>query len=369
LQIFLPIADISVNIFYLIAIGGGVGVLSGMLGVGGGFLLTPILMMIGIPPMVAVATDANQIVASAASGTVFHLRAGNVNIRLGMLLLSGGLIGSTFGIKIVKYLDNIGNFEIVVKGMYIILLGFIGILMLLESLRTANTTEMGTHDFEIESKSLMTRIVESLPFRMNFPLLRIRASVIIPLIAGVFVGGLTAIMGVGGGFIMMPILVYLLGVPTLVAVGTSLFQVMVISVYVTIQQAVTNNAVDIILALILISGSVIGVQIGGLLSQRLKSHYIRIILAVLLIAVSGKMIYDVVILRGFEVETKELAPTELVEYADGAIAIVNSGINVAVLKYSVESSLLYGFFCVLTALIIGIGISVLFNSIKYRKIQ
>lgn len=293
MYILLPIAGISVNVIYLLAIGGGVGVLSGLLGVGGGFILTPVLMMFGIPPLMAVATSANQFVAAAAAGTVFHLRAGNVNLRLGTLLLSGGLAGSTLGIKIVQYLDQNGNFEIVVNILYVILLGSIGILMLLESLQSARVEEYQILVQEPQTKNLLTKLIDNLPLKMNFPLMQIRASVIIPVLAGFIVGGLTSIMGVGGGFIMMPILVYLLGVPTLVAVGTSLFQVMVISTYVTIQQAVINNAVDLILALILAVSSVLGVQIGGLLSNRIKSHHIRIILSVLLLLVTIKILYNI----------------------------------------------------------------------------
>lgn len=359
MYIFFPIAEVSVNIFLLLGIGVGVGVLSGMLGVGGGFILTPILMMIGIPPLISVATATNQFVASAAAGTVFHLRAGNVNIRLGILLLAGGLVGSTLGIRVVLYLEEIGNFEFVVKGLYVLLLGSIGILMLTESLRSGKIDDSIPEISEFESKSTLTKIIENMPFKMNFPLMRIRASVIIPLIAGFIVGGLTSIMGVGGGFIMMPILVYLLGVPTLVAVGTSLFQVMIISTYVTIQQAVVNNSVDLPLAMILAIGSVIGVQFGGKLSQRIKSHHIRIILAALLILVTVVMVIDI------------LSPEEKISQSSeiniANTAQVFNSFNSAVLSASREHALIYGFTCTVLALIIGVGVSVIFHSSKSKN--
>ncbi len=220
MQIYLPIAEMSVNIFLILGMGGGVGFLSGLFGVGGGFLMTPLLIFIGIPPAVAVATEANQIVASSVSGVLAHWRRGNVDIKMGILLLIGGVIGSTFGVWLFTLLKGLGQIDLVIKLSYVVFLGIIGALMLVESINAMRAKKSKTR-----KRSHTHNWMHGLPFKMRFRKSRLYISAILPIAIGIFVGILSAIMGVGGGFVMVPAMIYLLGMPTAVVVGTSLFQI------------------------------------------------------------------------------------------------------------------------------------------------
>ena len=280
----------SVNLFVILGMGGAVGFLSGLFGVGGGFLMTPLLIFIGIPPAVAVATEANQIVASSTSGMLAHWRRSNVDIKMGTVLLVGGVAGSTFGIWIFSYLRDVGQIDLVIKLCYVVFLGIIGSLMLLESLRMM-----------LRSRSRMPRKrhhhywTHGLPLRMRFHRSMLYTSVLPPLIVGFIVGILSAIMGVGGGFIMVPAMIYILGMPTAVVVGTSLFQIAFVTANVTILQAVTNQTVDVVLALLLMVGGVIGAQLGARASSRFNGEQLRSLLALIVIAVVIKLTYDLVV--------------------------------------------------------------------------
>jgi len=294
MQLYLPIAEVSVNIFLLLGIGGVVGVLSGLFGVGGGFLITPLLFFIGIPPPVAVATGANQVVASSISGVLAHLRRRTVDLVMGGVLLAGGLVGSAGGIVAFRRLQEIGQIDLVVQLCYVLFLGVIGLLMFQESLRAL-----------VRAKRAPGRVqrrqhlwVHKLPIKAKFRTSGLYISVIPPLVVGVFVGLLAAIMGVGGGFIMVPAMIYLLGMPTKVVVGTSLFQIIFVTAFTTFMHAATNHSVDILLALILILGGVIGAQVGTRLSARLKAEQLRILLALLVLAVCVKLLLDLVIEPG-----------------------------------------------------------------------
>lgn len=291
MQLYLPIAEVSVNLFLLIGIGGVVGLLSGLFGVGGGFLITPLLFFIGIPPHVAVATGANQVVASSISGVLAHVKRRAVDFRMGSVLLGGGFLGSAAGIMVFNRLQELGQIDLVVQLSYVVFLGAIGLLMFQESLRAL-----------IRAKRSPGRIqrrqhlwVHRLPFKMKFRASGLYISVLPPLVVGVLVGVLAAIMGVGGGFIMVPAMIYLLGMPTKVVIGTSLFQITFVTAFTTLMHAMTNYSVDILLALILILGGVFGAQIGTRLSARLKAEQLRILLALLVLAVCAKLILDLVI--------------------------------------------------------------------------
>jgi hypothetical protein len=289
MDIYLPIAEISVNGFLLLGLGALVGFMSGLFGVGGGFLMTPLLIFIGVPSPVAVATQANQIVASSVSGVLAHWRRDNVDVKMGVVLVSGGFVGSTVGIWIFTLLNNIGQIDLVIRLAFVIFLGVIGLLMLIESIRS--------HFRKSRAPAARDRRtwIDRLPLKMRFRRSRLYISVLLPLGVGFIVGMLVAVMGVGGGFIMVPAMIYLLGMPTSVVIGTSLFQIIFVSANVTMLQSMTNQTVDLVLAMLLLVGGVIGAQFGVRAGARLKGDQLRTLLAVLVLAVAGKLAYDLVV--------------------------------------------------------------------------
>ncbi len=291
MQIYLPVAEVSVNAFLLLGLGGMVGILSGMFGVGGGFLMTPLLFFIGIPPAVAVATEANQIVASSFSGVLAHLRRRAVDFRMGTVLLIGGLIGAALGVQLFNALKAIGQVDLLVRLSYVVFLGVIGSLMFVESLNAIRKTRSGA-----PPKRKKHTWIHALPFKMKFRTSGLYISVIPPLVIGLAVGVLAAIMGVGGGFIMVPAMIYLLGMPTKVVVGTSLFQIIFVTAFTTLLHATTNYTVDMVLAVLLLVGGVIGAQIGTQFGARLRAEQLRILLAVLVLGVCGKLAYDLLVM-------------------------------------------------------------------------
>ena len=285
MQIYLPIAEVSVNMFVLLGLGGLVGMLSGIFGVGGGFLMTPILIMIGIPPAVSVATEANQIVASSFSGVLAHFKRKTVDVKMGIVLQIGGLIGATLGVQIFKYLKSIGQVELLVTLSYVVFLGLVGGMMFIESL---NAIRKSRQPGAVKKKKRHSWI-HGLPFKMRFRTSGLYISVIPPLLVGVAVGILAAIMGVGGGFIMVPAMIYLLGMPTKVVVGTSLFQIIFVTAYTTLSHATQNYTVDAVLAVLLLLGGVIGAQIGTRLGAKLNAEQLRILLAGMVLLMCFKL--------------------------------------------------------------------------------
>ncbi len=292
MQIYLPIAEVSVNAFLLLGLGGMVGILSGMFGVGGGFLMTPLLFFIGIPPAVAVATEANQIVASSFSGVLAHLRRKTVDLKMGTVLLIGGLVGAALGVVVFNHLKALGQVDLLVRLCYVVFLGVIGGLMFIESLNAIRKTAKGTAKPTRRKHGL----VHKLPFKMRFRVSGLYISVIPPLLVGLSVGILAAIMGVGGGFIMVPAMIYLLGMPTKVVVGTSLFQIIFVTAFTTMLHATTNFTVDVVLAVLLLVGGVIGAQIGTRIGVRMKAEQLRILLALMVLLVSGKLALDLLVM-------------------------------------------------------------------------
>ena len=293
MQIYLPIAEVSVNAFLLLGLGGMVGILSGMFGVGGGFLMTPLLFFIGIPPAVAVATEANQIVASSFSGVLAHLRRRTVDLRMGCVLLAGGLIGAGLGVQVFAALREIGQVDLLVRLCYVVFLGIIGGLMFIESL---NAIRKARRPGGPPPKRRQRNWVHALPFKMKFRTSGLYISVIPPIIVGFLVGVLAAIMGVGGGFIMVPAMIYVLGMPTKVVVGTSLFQIIFVTGFTTLLHATTNYTVDMVLAVLLLIGGVIGAQIGTQIGTRLKAEQLRILLAGIVLAVCAKLALDLLLM-------------------------------------------------------------------------
>ncbi len=291
MPIFLPVAGITINIFLLIGAGAVVGFLSGLLGVGGGFLLTPILMMIGVPPTVAAASDTNSIIATSSSGVAAHFRLGNVDPKLGSVLLLGGLTGAAIGVQIIKILRTLGNADFVITVTYVFVLGSVGSFMFVESLRSLRRGSLVTKASHAkEEPNLFAR----LPFQMQFPRSGIQHSVFVPFVLCSLVGILTAVMGVGGGFIMVPMMVYLLRTPMRIAVGTDLFQILFTCAGVTLMQAVTNHTVDLVLALLVAAGSTTGAQIGARIGRYLRGDQLKIVLACIVLVVMVKMIFSIV---------------------------------------------------------------------------
>jgi uncharacterized membrane protein YfcA len=293
MQIYLPIAEVSVNAFVLLGLGGIVGFLSGMFGVGGGFLITPLLFFIGIPPAIAVATGANQVVASSVSGVLAHLRRKTVDFRMGLVLTLSGTVGSAIGIWVFARLSAAGQIDLLVQLAYVLFLGVIGTLMLWESIRALRRRNRTGTVPPRRSRDRM--LVHRLPLKMKFRTSGLYISVIPPVLVGVGVGFLAAVMGVGGGFVMVPAMIYLLGMPTKVVVGTSLFQIIFVAAFTTVAHATTSFSVDMALALLLILGGVDGAQIGAQVGLRLKAEQLRILLALLVLVVAGKIATDLLL--------------------------------------------------------------------------
>ena len=293
-HLYLPIAGSSINVLLIFSLGILVGLLSGIFGVGGGFLMTPLLIMIGVPPTVAAASDSNQIVGASTSGTLAHYRLGNVDFKMGILLLIGGVIGGTVGVQIIKILRAVGNADFLIKITYVLMLGFVGSYMFLESLQ-ALRKKKAAQAVPAAKESKYARLLGKLPWQTDFPTSGVRLSVLMPLGLGVFVGILAAIMGVGGGFIMVPVMVYLLRMPMHVVVGTSLFQILFTCIDVTIMQAYSNHTVDFVLALILLLGSTLGAQFGAKISKKLGGDQLKILLASIVLLVMVKMLLSLLL--------------------------------------------------------------------------
>jgi uncharacterized protein len=294
-SLYLPIAGNATNVLLLLGLGGVVGFLSGLFGVGGGFLMTPLLIMAGIPPTVAAASDSNQIVAASTSGTYAHYRMGNVDFKMGIFLLVGGVVGGTLGVQLIKILCALGNADFVIKVTYVVMLGVIGSYMFIESLQSLRHKAPRARPVAAPKPSLYARLVQALPWQMRFAKSGVTLSPLLPIILGLFVGVLAAIMGVGGGFIMVPVMVYLLRMPMHVVVGTSLFQILFTCVNVTIMQAMTNRTVDMELAIILLLGSTLGAQFGARLSRKLKADQLKILLASIVLVVMIQMLTGLIL--------------------------------------------------------------------------
>ena len=292
MYIYLPIAEVSMHIGIIIGLGGGVGFLSGLFGVGGGFLMTPLLIFFGIPPAVAVSTEANQIVASSVSGVLAHMRRGNVDFKMGGILMAGDVIGSSLGVALFSFLQSIGQIDLVIQLSYVVFLGIIGSLMLTESVHTIiRSRKPGA----VRGKLHQHNWLHGLPLKMRFRRSKLYISASLPLALGAFVGILAAIMGVGGGFIMVPAMIYLLGMPTSVVVGTSLFQIIFVTANITLLQSIQTQTVDFLLAGLLLFGAVIGAQFGSRASALLRGEQLRGLLALMVLAVCIKIGYDLVV--------------------------------------------------------------------------
>ena len=288
MEIYLPIAQMPVDPFVVLTMGALVGLLSGLLGIGGGFLMTPLLIFIGIPPAVAVATQSNQLVAASVSGVIAHWRRRNVDFKLGLVMLAGGGIGSVIGVALFAKLKALGQIDLVISLSYVLFLGLVAALMMVDNFRVL----VLHRNVAVRRKLHEHNWLHRLPLRMRFPRSRLYISALLPLMIG-FVGGLmVAIMGIGGGFILVPAMIYLLGMPIGLVAGTSLFQIIFTTGITTFLQAITTHAVDVVLAAVLIVGGVIGAQVGTRLSHLLKPEYSRLAHASIVLVVAVKLAFD-----------------------------------------------------------------------------
>jgi hypothetical protein len=292
-QVYLPIAELSVNLVLMLGLGAAVGFLSGMFGVGGGFLLTPFLMFSGIPASIAVATGANQIVATSVSGALAQWRRDNIDFHMGAVLIVGGVGGAVIGVILLKVLREAGQAGLIISLTYVALLGAVGLLMLAESIRAIRRTRAGKP--ALGRKPGQHNWIHRLPLKLRFPRSRLYISAIPPLVIGWIVGLLTAFLGVGGGFIMVPAMIYLLRMPTNVVIGTSIFQIIFVTAVVSVLHATFNQTLDVVLAFILAAGGVVGGQFGVKAGQKLRGEQLRALLAVMVLAVAIRLLFDLVL--------------------------------------------------------------------------
>ena len=283
---YLPIAEIEINLLVILFFGFLVGFMSGLFGVGGGFLMTPLLIFMGIPPSTAVGTESVQILGSSVSGAIAHGRKKNIDYEIGSFLLIGGIFGSTFGIMIFNFLKESGNIDLIISILYVIFLVVIGSLMLVESIISL-TKEPATFKSNLKKKN--RNFLDYLPFKLRFRQSGIYMSILLPITVGLFTGFLASLMGVGGGFIMVPAMIYLFRMGTVSAIGTSLFQIVFVTLNVSILQATFNLSVDLVLAVFLLIGGVVGAQYGSKYTSKFKGEHIRILLALIVLIVCIKM--------------------------------------------------------------------------------
>lgn len=292
MQVYLPIAEMSINLLVLLALGGGVGFISGLFGIGGGFLMTPILIFLGVPPAVAVGTQANQLVGASLSGVLGHWQRGGVDARMGGVMLGGGVVGSALGVWIFSLLQRIGQIDAAISILYVIVLGSVGGLMLVESVKAYRAARNPTLALRRLHQHLW---MHGLPWKMKFPKSRLYISVFVPLTIGFLGGVIVAIMGVGGGFFMIPAMVYIVGMPPSVVPGTSLFQIIFVTAITATLQAVTNQTVDVFLALLLLVGGIVGTQVGLRFGLKLRGEQSRMLMSLLILAVAVKLFFDLIL--------------------------------------------------------------------------
>jgi len=291
MQIYLPIAGMPVDALVILALGGLVGFLSGLFGVGGGFVMTPLLILIGVPPSVAVGTQANQLVGAGVSGVLSHWRRGNVDLKMGLVMLAGGIAGTGLGVLVFAALSRWGHIDVVITFAYVLLLGTIGLMMLIESLRAMSRRRSAGGG---RSKLHRHGRLHGLPFKTRFGTSRLYVSALLPIGIGAVGGFMVAILGVGGGFLLVPAMIYILDMPAALVAGTSLFQIVFTTGAATVMQATINGNVDIVLALLLLIGGVIGAPLGTRAGVGLRGEHARALLALLVVAVAGRLAWDLV---------------------------------------------------------------------------
>jgi len=352
MEIYLPIAEVQINIVLILFVSFAIGFLSGLFGVGGGFLMTPFLIFMGIPPIYAVANEANNILASSSSGTLTHWFKKTMDVKMGWLIIIGGLFGTFLGILTFSYFKGIGKIDLIIALAYMYVLAIIGSFMLRDGVMEITRIKKK----EIFKKKLHTHYwIHGLPFRMRFKTSKLYESALVPIILGVIVGFVSAIMGVGGAFLMVPAMIYLIGMPTKLVPGTSLFVTIFVTGFVTVSHAFTYHTIDLVLVLILITGSIIGVQTGQKAGQRLQSSELKTLLALLMLSVGVLMAYETFFRK--ENLVLGLPTNEIAEISDFGITVYN---------LSNQHPIVYGLSSIFIALFAGIAISYIRRQISKR---
>tara|TARA_B110000967_G_scaffold206279_1_gene252638 strand:+ start:550 stop:1632 length:1083 start_codon:yes stop_codon:yes gene_type:complete len=340
MDVFLPIAEVSVNIVAIFALSGVVGILSGLFGVGGGFLMTPFLIFLGVPPTFAVANEANNILATSVSGSTTHYLKNTLDYKMGLMIVIGGSVGTLLGIWIFTYFKGIGKIDIVISLAYMYILAIIGTAMLVEGL---GKIEQARKKIIVKKKLHVHYWIHGLPFKMRFPRSKLYESAFTPIIIGLMVGFIAAIMGIGGAFILVPAMIYIIGMPTKLIPGTSLFVTIFVSVIVTFLHAFNYGSIDLILVAMLVLGSIVGVQAGQKLGETIDSTGLKTLLAVLLLLVGIAIAYDTFFAEHIVNETKKIDVDNL------------NPLSMFIKNFSVEMPVLYGLFSILFAIILGVG--------------
>ena len=340
MDVFLPIAEVSVNILAIFSLSGIVGILSGLFGVGGGFLMTPFLIFLGVPPTYAVANEANNILATSVSGSTTHYLKNTLDYKMGLMIVIGGSVGTLLGIWIFTYFKGIGKIDIVISLAYMYILAIIGTAMLVEGL---GKIEQERKKIIVKKKLHVHYWIHGLPFKMRFPRSKLYESAFTPIIIGLMVGFIAAIMGIGGAFILVPAMIYIIGMPTKLIPGTSLFVTIFVSVIVTFLHAFNYGSIDLILVAMLVLGSIVGVQAGQKLGETIDSTGLKTLLAVLLLLVGIAIAYDTFFAEHIVNETKKIDVDNL------------NPLSMFIKNFSVEMPVLYGLFSILFAIILGVG--------------
>jgi uncharacterized membrane protein YfcA len=357
MDVFLPIAEVSVNILAIFALSGVVGILSGLFGVGGGFLMTPFLIFLGVPPTYAVANEANNILATSVSGSTTHYLKNTLDYKMGLMIVLGGTIGTLLGIWTFTYFKGIGKIDIVISLAYMYILAIIGTAMLVEGLGEIDKARQKI----ITKKKLHVHYwIHGLPLRMRFPKSKLYESAFTPIIIGLMVGFIAAIMGIGGAFILVPAMIYIIGMPTRLIPGTSLFVTIFVSVIVTFLHAFNYGSIDLILVAMLVLGSIVGVQVGQKLGESVDSTGIKTLLAVLLLLVGIAIAYDTFFAEHTVSEVNKIDINDL------------NPLSLFIKKLSAERPIFYGLFSILFAVSLGVGAAFIrkfFSNIrkKYSK--
>jgi len=352
MDVFLPIAQVFVNPIEILLLSAIVGVLSGLFGVGGGFLMTPFLIFLGIPPAYAVANEANNILATSVSGSTTHYLKNTLDYKMGMMIVIGGTIGTTLGIYTFTYFKGIGKIDTVISLAYMYILAIIGTLMLVESL---GEIDKAKKNLLIKKKLHVHYWIHGLPFRMRFPKSKLYESVFTPIIIGLMVGFIAAIMGIGGAFILVPAMIYIIKMPTKLVPGTSLFVTIFVSVIVTFLHSFNYGSIDLMLVVMLVVGSIIGVQIGQKLGEQIDSAGLKALLAILLLIVGIAIAYETFFVDQIEKQTTQ---------------VLNSDLNffsLFILEFSEDMPFFYGLFSIMFAIFLGIGAALIRRVISNFK--
>ena len=340
MEVYLPIAEVNINAIEILLLSAIVGVLSGLFGVGGGFLMTPFLIFLGVPPAYAVANEANNILATSVSGSTTHYLKNTLDYKMGLMIVAGGAIGTLLGIYTFSYFQDMGKIDVVIALAYMYILAIIGSLMLVESL---GEIDKQRRNVLVKKKLHVHYWIHGLPFRLRFPKSKLYESAFTPIIIGLFVGFIAAIMGIGGAFILVPAMIYIIGMPTKLVPGTSLFVTIFVSVIVTFLHAFNYGSIDLLLVLMLVTGSIIGVQVGQKLGEKINSSGLRALLAILLLLVGIAMAYDTFFAEKIETEIFKVLDNDL------------NFFSVFIQKFSQEMPLFYSLFTIMFAIFLGVA--------------